>query len=115
MPPQHDTNSTEHRTLTPTLALKIIPAPTLTLTAATLTLTHPNPDDVVHLPRVGVQRHLGVWMLEAASRGALVRLPLGNVSVPPEEAAGEREVEAAKGMGLRARVDDVLPLGPVQL
>merc|ERR1719231_472158 len=37
----------------------------------------------------GVQRHLGVWMLEAASRGALVRLPLGNVSVPPEEAAGE--------------------------
>jgi len=84
----------------------------------------------------GVQRHLGMWMLEAASRGALERLPLANPKAPVEPAAepaaskaenaahrtggmagsmvGTKVDKPTKGVDDPA-IDDVLPLGPVQM
>ena len=86
--------------------------------------------------RSGVQRHLGMWMLEAASRGALERLPLANPKAPVEPAAepaaskaenaahrtggmagsmvGTKVDKPTKGVDDPA-IDDVLPLGPVQM
>ena len=77
-----------------------------------------------------------MWMLEAASRGALERLPLANPKAPVEpaaEPAASKAEDAAHRTGGMAgsmvgtkvdkptkgvddpAIDDVLPLGPVQM